>query len=93
MFIKLSKIVSDPAIDRERDRYADTDEPDENVVVQLPAMVTTPVSINVNCIRCFYTRKDNRVGTRITFSDGGGFAVSESYDEVCGLVMPPGFVS
>jgi hypothetical protein len=42
----------------------------------------------VAAIRCFYPRKENRPGTRITFTDGGGFAVSESYDDVRGMIAP-----
>jgi len=43
---------------------------------------TAPVTINAALIRCFYPRKDDAPGTRITFNDGGGFAVSESYADV-----------
>jgi hypothetical protein len=38
--------------------------------------------INVFCIRAFYARKGNKPGTRITFNDGGGFAVAEPVDYV-----------
>jgi len=49
---------------------------------------SSPVTINVDSIRCFYTRRpDLGTGTRITFKDGGGFAVSESYDEVSAMVQ------
>jgi len=49
---------------------------------------TSPVTSNVDSIRCFYTRRpDLGTGTRITFKDGGGFAVSESYDEVSAMVQ------
>lgn len=67
------------------DSYRDTDdvgEPQE--VAALPA--ASPVTINVDAIRCFYPRHAERgPGTRITFNDGGGFAVTESYDEVVAL--------
>jgi hypothetical protein len=46
---------------------------------------TKPVIINVSSIRCFYARRGDAVGTRITFTDGGGFAVKESVDEILGL--------
>jgi len=75
--IQLNKITSD----RARDFRNDSDDVDE-----APPVVTVPVSVNVEAIRCFYPRKDNRPGTRITFTDGGGFAVSELYDEVSALV-------
>ena len=70
--IELHKITSDRRIDR----YSDSDE-DVNNSIQ-----TTPVTINPDTIRCFYPRQAGRPGTRITFSDGGGFAVTESYEEV-----------
>jgi len=38
--------------------------------------------VNVALIRAFYARKDNKPGTRITFNDGGGFAVIEPVDYV-----------
>jgi hypothetical protein len=41
-----------------------------------------PTIVNASCIRCFYARKDGKPGTRITFNDGGGFAVSEPVDAV-----------
>jgi hypothetical protein len=41
-----------------------------------------PVAIAPDAIRCFYPRKNNEAGTRITFKDGGGFAVAEPFDEV-----------
>ena len=70
--IELHKIVSD----RRVDSYSDSDE-DVNNTIQ-----STPVTINIAAIRCYNPRRDERPGTRITFTDGGGFAVTESYDEV-----------
>ena len=64
---------------------ADTDEPGENQVAVAPPVrgpVTRPVEVNVDAIRCFYPRNDGRPGTRITFKDGGGFAVTELFDHV-----------
>ena len=77
--INLSKITSD----RGRDFRRDTEELDERGD---DAIESTPVSINVEAIRCFYPRRDNRPGTRITFTDGGGFAVTELYDAVAAAV-------
>lgn len=71
--INLTKIDSDNA----RGGYADHEEADENRNVQ-----TSPCVVNLDAIRCFYPRKDNRPGTRITFIDGGGFAVTELFDQV-----------
>lgn len=72
--IKLTKIESD-----RWGSYSDTDDVGENGQ-QGPQ--TKPVTVNADAIRCFYPRKDNRPGTRITFIDGGGFAVTELYDAV-----------
>lgn len=65
-FVVLNKI--------ERGRYnEDTGATDE---------IANPATINVASIRCFYGRHDSKPGTRITFTDGGGFAVHESPAEV-----------
>jgi hypothetical protein len=37
-------------------------------------------------VRCFYPRKGGNPGTRITFTDGGGFAVSQPYEAVKALM-------
>ena len=71
--------------------YTETDEPGENQhAAQSPAPVvpdTAPVAVNVDAIRCFYPRHAERgPGTRLTFKDGGGFAVTELYDEVFAAV-------
>jgi hypothetical protein len=76
-FIRLHKIVSD----RTADFYSNNEEGEGGA-----AVLSTPVSINVESIRCFYPRKENRPGTRITYTDGGGFAVTETYDEVARAV-------
>jgi hypothetical protein len=47
---------------------------------------TRPVSINPGRIRAFYARKGDRPGSRITFSDGGGFAVRETPNEIGALL-------
>jgi len=47
-----------------------------------------PVTVQVDSIRCFYKRREDRgTGTRITFKDGGGFAVTETYEEVSAMVQ------
>ena len=43
---------------------------------------TTPVSINPFAIRSFNPRRNNAPGTRLTFTDGGGYAVTENYADV-----------
>ena len=77
--IQLTKIVSE----REQGLspgYVATDEPGEPGEASEPVVITTPVSIFGEAVRCYYPRKDNKPGTRITFRDGGGFAVIEDYD-------------
>lgn len=43
---------------------------------------STPCQINADAVRCFYPRHDDKPGTRITFTDGGGFAVRETPEAV-----------
>lgn len=50
------------------------------------AETAKPVVVNAATIRCFYARRDGKPGTRITFNDGGGFAVSETPDVVAQVV-------
>ena len=47
---------------------------------------TATALINTDLIRCVYARKGGKPGTRLTFNDGHGFAVTENYDEVVGLI-------
>jgi hypothetical protein len=72
-FIELSKIVGRDVADEEGEEGQETDR-------------TVPVRVQVEAIRCFYPRKGDRVGTRLTFTDGGGFAVSEEFPHVGRLV-------
>lgn len=57
---------------------------DEDAGMELET--TRPVVVNATNIRCFYPRKGDRVGTRITFADGGGFAVIEDAVSVARVV-------
>jgi hypothetical protein len=41
-----------------------------------------PACVNVETIRGFYPRHDGKPGTRLTFADGGGFAVTEAFDQI-----------
>ena len=51
--------------------------------VDTGAESVTPTMINAETIRNFYPRKDpNAVGTRVTFDDGGGWAVTDTFDEI-----------
>jgi hypothetical protein len=45
-----------------------------------------PVAINVAAVRCFYKRTGGKPGTRLTFTDGGGFAVAETVDVVAQMI-------
>jgi hypothetical protein len=42
--------------------------------------LTTPTLMNAEHVRCFYPRKEDRNGTRVTFEDGGGWPIAESFD-------------
>ena len=94
-FITLSMVLDpQPYAERPEPQFMPDPEDGETLVeapateAPAPAEVTTPVTIQVECVRCFYTRKNNKPGTRITFSDGGGFAVSEPYDKVKAVIQP-----
>lgn len=66
---------------------------EEDMVMEQPDVeVTTPTLINPDDLRCFYPRREGSVGTRLTFSNGG-FAVADTYPEVCTLVGAPAPVS
>ena len=43
---------------------------------------TVAARIDPSRVRCFYPRRNDKPGTRITFSDGGGFAVADSLEAV-----------
>jgi hypothetical protein len=43
---------------------------------------TCPVTIIAEKIRSFNPRRDGKAGARITFDDGGGFAVRETPDAI-----------
>jgi hypothetical protein len=47
---------------------------------------TQPSHINVEAIRCFYARRNNEPGSRITFTDGGGYAVLELPDAIRAMI-------
>ena len=80
------------------DQFTNTDEPGENLVgggrtvaevdaANAELLKTEHCIINVDAIRCFYPRVDGRPGTRITFNDGNGFAVTEDFETVATLAM------
>ena len=49
---------------------------------------TSPVVINPAFVRCYYGRRGGKPGTRITFADGKGFAVAETFEAVTALFAP-----
>jgi hypothetical protein len=98
MKIIVNKIESErehnASLARQGDVYRDTDEPGEgNALAQggeaTTEVRTSPCVIETNHIRCFYPRRNDRPGTRLTFTDGGGFAITESFEIVaraCGAI-------
>lgn len=53
----------------------------------VPTEETSPVMVDASKIRAFYPRKAQRdgsprVGTRLTFDNGSGMAVTETFEEV-----------
>lgn len=50
---------------------------------------TVQTDINVDTIRNYYPRKNGAQGTRITFTDGGGYAVLDDFLHVRSLVRGP----
>jgi hypothetical protein len=59
---------------------------DEDTGTEVRDESSKPVVVNAAAIRAFYARRDGKPGTRITFSDGGGFAVAESPAQIVQLV-------
>jgi hypothetical protein len=59
---------------------------DEDTGTDVSMEPTKPVVVNAATIRAFYGRRDGKPGTRITFSDGGGFAVAEAPEAVAAIV-------
>jgi hypothetical protein len=53
---------------------------------------TTPTVLNAEFVRCFYPRKEDRSGTRVTFDDGGGWAISESYADLSAKMAQAGIL-
>jgi len=43
-------------------------------------------AVNPLAIRCFYPRNEDKPGSRITFTDGGGFAVSETVEQITSAI-------
>jgi hypothetical protein len=59
---------------------------DEDLGREVRDESSKPAVINADAIRAFYARKDGKPGTRITFNDGGGFAIIETPVQLAALV-------
>jgi hypothetical protein len=65
--------------------YRDAD--DEGDLAQTtPVEVTRPVYLVADKIRNIQPRRDNKPGSRLTFTDGGGYAVQETVAEILGFL-------
>lgn len=53
---------------------------------------TTPVMVNLAFLRSFNPRKHGEPGTRLTFDNGTGYAVTESFESVARLAGMAGAV-
>lgn len=60
----------------------DAAEAGEPLAMPPPEETTSPVRINPEEIRCFYPRKEGRRGTRLTFKNSSGMAVTETFEQV-----------
>lgn len=82
-FIELNKIVSETAR-----HYNDGLGGDSSVTE--PTVVSQKEGVNVDLIRSFGPRKDNKPGTLLIFTNASMFSVTETYDEVKRAVtLPP----
>lgn len=57
-------------------------EEDEDGLVSQNQETTSPVRVDPKQVRCFYPRKGDRVGTRLTFNNSSGMAVTETFEQV-----------
>jgi hypothetical protein len=80
--------------------FTDTDDVGENQgAAQSPVLsdgtpaVTQPLMVNVETIRNITPRRETRgPGSRLTFIDGGGYAVIETFEEVQRMLVASGAV-
>lgn len=82
-FVHLTKIVSEYSTEApEVDEFSDSDEDMPEAEASL-AVITSEVRIQPSAIRNYFERHAERgTGTRLTFTDGGAFAVTELVNEV-----------
>ena len=57
-------------------------ETEDDVVIE----TTTPVTVVLNHVRSFNSRKGGNLGTRITFVNGSGIAVTDSVETIAEAV-------
>jgi len=91
-FIQLSMVTGSAQVQNFSD---DTDDGEDDGVARigapLPEETTVPTMVAVHNIRNFYPRKPDRMGrartgTRISFTNGSGMAVTETFEAVSTLV-------
>jgi hypothetical protein len=78
LLLKLNKIER---TDYRSTRYVDQDDEGDRAQTT-PVETTRAVYVVADKIRNFQPRRDNAIGSRITFIDGGGYAVQETVDEI-----------
>jgi len=81
MFVTLTMVIA------ERDRDDSDEGEDDGIVPMVPTEPTSQTVVNTDLIRNFYPRKKRRdgtrpVGTRITFANGSGMAVTDTFEQV-----------
>lgn len=81
LLLKLNKIER---IHRSPATYVDADDEGERPAATVE--VTRVVFVNADKIRNFQPRRDNATGSRLTFTDGGGYAVQETPEEIIGFL-------
>jgi hypothetical protein len=76
----MSKFITLSKIERTASRY------DEDTQQEIHTEESKPCLVNADAIRCLYGRRDGKPGSRLTFTDGGGFAVSEQPDAIAAMI-------
>jgi len=91
-FVELTMVIG-PAQDQHSDSEIEREGEDDGITEAPPVSTerTSKTSVQVAAIRNFYPRKTRSdgfqpVGTRITFTNGSGMAVTETYEQVSALL-------
>jgi len=85
LILKLNK-VERPDYRASGSGYRDHD--DEGDLAQGQRENTRLVYVPWDKVRNFQPRRENKPGSRLTFVDGGGYAVTETCDQIIGLLGP-----